>query len=66
MKYNTTQVHILSLPKKVKLKLLKYLIQSYELKIVGYKKIQIRYQVPIVELYNCIRIWTLFYEIDQT
>lgn len=63
MKYNT-QLNILSLPTKIKFKLLGYLIGPYKIKVVGYKTIQIKYQVPIIELSNCIRIWALYYEIE--
>lgn len=64
MNSNLKKINILSLPIKIKLKLLKYLNQSYKSKIVGYKKIQVKYQVPIIELSDHIRIWTLFDEID--
>nr|YP_009392920.1 cytochrome b6-f complex subunit PetP [Caloglossa intermedia]ARW61482.1 cytochrome b6-f complex subunit PetP [Caloglossa intermedia] len=64
MDNNSRSVSILSLPVKVKLKLLKHLNKSCELKIVGYKKIQVKYLVPIIELPDYIRIWTLLYEIN--
>lgn len=65
MNINSKQINILSLPLKIKLKLLKHLQRSYKIKIVGQKKIQINHHVTIVELSNNTRIWTLLGEIDK-
>lgn len=63
MNKSSNQAEILSIPNKIKLKLFKHLTKPYNIKIVGYKKIQIKYQVPIIELSNRIRLWTLMSEI---
>lgn len=57
-------IQISSLPIKIKLKLFSYSSQSYKIKIVGYKKIRRKYNVPIIELSNYIRIWTLLHELE--
>lgn len=65
MDVNLKQINILSLPVRIKLKLLKHLHQSYKIKIVGHKRIQTNHLVTIIELSNSTRIWTLFGEIDK-
>lgn len=57
-------IQISLLPIKIKLKLFSYSSQSYKIKIVGYKKIRQKYNVPIIELSNYIRIWTLLHELE--
>lgn len=63
MNKKPNSITILSLPKKIKLKLFIYLNKTHNIKIVGYKKIRQQHYVPLIEISNYIRIWTLLPEI---
>jgi len=56
-----SSINIKVLPTNIKNKLQE--LQLKELYIVGYKKILTKYKVPIVELKNFNRIWTLTKEL---